>query len=397
MKLFRGMFATLALAGAGALADSAASAATLDRYYRLGDDPAEATTNGGPVGNGLPVNATRDSQGVAGQAQLIHLQAVNTPTYRTITGRPDGGGGLGIEFNGAQQEYLRGPNLNDPAASISAVHPDATLNYTNVFDRGMQFWARPASTAVQTLVMDSNQHGVRIDSSGRFSMRYAGIDYPSTVSVVPNTWYHIEVVRPATFVNGSRMYINGIAVAAAPGGYNTDLADLVIGSNTAGDDLAFTGGTMEFYSGIIDELKMFVIGQAPASGSKPAADYGAFNFATDNDFAAFTLSGVPGDLNNDGALTPADKDAFIAGWLTRKVVNGIPVGDLVTFGQGDLNFDGITNIHDLVLMQSSLSGAGIGAITAADLQGLSIPEPSTAILLLACAAGLSWTRHGRRS
>jgi hypothetical protein len=269
-------------------------------------------------------------------------------------------------------------------ASISFTGPGATLNYNTIFDRGLQFWARPTSTAVQTLVMDSNQHGVRINSNGKFSMRYANTDYESTLTASPNTWYHIEVVRPATFANGSRMFVNGIAVAAAPGSYNVDESHLVVGANTAGTANTFTGGTAEFYSGIIDDLKMFVIGQAPlcttaespfCNPSRPAANFGSFNFATDNEYADFVLTGVPGDINNSGGLTQADKDAFIAGWMNRKTVNGIQVGDLQTFGMGDLNFDGITNIFDLALMQSALSGAGMGGITEAELLRGAVPEP----------------------
>lgn len=400
MNICRWILTTLAVAAASLYTLPSASASTLDRNYRLGDDPSEATTNGGPVGNGLAVNFTRDSQGVAGQAQLIHLTAVNTPTYRTITGRPDGGGGLGIEFNAAQSEYLHGLNLGDPNASVSHTHPDATLNYNQIFDRGLQFWVRPTSTSVQTLVMDTNQHGVRIDATGRFSMRYANVDYASNVSVVPNTWYHVEVVRPATSANGSRMFVNGIAVAAAAGSYGVDSSQLVVGSNTAGTDTSFTGGTTEFFSGIIDDLEMFVIGMAPANTTppRPAANYGTFNFATDNAFAADPdtgLSGVLGDLNDSGSLTQADKDAFIAGWMDIKLVNGIQVGDLSTYAQGDLNFDGITNIFDLALMQSALPGAGLGGITEEDLFGSSVPEPAAATLVLFAAAAFAFFRRPR--
>lgn len=392
MNACRWILTTLALAAASLSAVSNANASTLDRNYKMGDDAQE--TNGGPVGNGLPVTTvTRDSQGVPGQAQLVHLAAVSSPVYRTISGRPDGGTGLGIEFSAASQQYLRGFNLGDPALSISTTDPLATLNYTGIADRGLQFWVRPTSTAVQTLVMDTNQHGVRINSNGKFSMRYGNVDFESTVSVVPNTWYHIEVVRPNTFANGSRMFVNGLAVAAAPGGYGADPAELVVGSNTAVDASL---GTLEHFSGIIDDLKLFVIGTStartgPSPPALPAQVFGSFNFATDNDYV-FDVDtglkgapgGVAGDVTNDGLLTNADKTAFIAGWLKRQTVNGIQVGDLTSHLQGDLNFDGITNIFDLALLQTALSGAGIGTITVADFHG--VPEPSTAILAILAVA-----------
>jgi hypothetical protein len=214
---------------------------------------------------------------------------------------------------------------------------------------------------------------------------------------MPNNWYHVEVVRPAGAAGGSRMYVNGIAVAAAAGAYNVDAADLVVGSNTAGDETNFTGGTEEFFSGVIDDLKMFVIGQAPATDAppRPAADYGAFNPAIDNDFIASTITGikgVAGDVTNDGILNQADKDAFISGWLDRRVVNGIQVGDLMSRANGDLNLDGITNLHDLVLLQNALPAAGLATITAAELQS-AVPEPASIIMVL--IAGLVKVRRRR--
>ena len=227
-------------------------------------------------------------------------------------------------------------------------------------------------------------------------MRYNGVDFDSSLAVVPNTWYHVEVVRPATAANGARMFVNGVAVAAAPGGYDDDWADLVVGANTAGDDggthasipspVGFTGGTNEFFSGIIDDLKMFVIG---TSTSTTPVNYGTFSLAVDNQYVASPISGIKGiagDVTNDGVLNQADKDAFIAGWMDRRLVNGIQIGDMASRAQGDLNLDGITNISDLLLLQNALPGAGLGAITAAELSG--VPEPATAVLLLMTALAL---------
>jgi hypothetical protein len=368
---------------------AAVHAATLDRHYRMGDDPAEGAAAGGAV------NSTFDSVGQPGQGQLVDLTAINTPTYSTITGRPDGGSGLGIQFNAAQMEYLHGFNLGFPEESFSSVNhhtiAGGALDYDGISNRGLQFWVRPTSTAVQTLVMDTNQHGVRINANGRFSMRYAGTDYESTQAVTPNTWYHVEVVRPAGAGNGSRMYVNGVAVAAAPGDYpKNDWADLTVGTNTAGDDQpspGFTGGTAEFFSGIVDELKMFVIGTSTAT---TPTNYGGFSITTDNDFVASPVTGiknVAGDVTNDGLLNQADKDAFIAGWMDRRIVGGFQIGDMASRAQGDLNLDGITNIQDLLVFQNALSGAGIGTITAADLQG-NVPEPSTLLLMMMTLAFL---------
>lgn len=366
----------LVLALASFTVTQVVQASTLDRNYKMGDDASE-----GAVANGA-VSTTFDSQGEPGMNQLVDLTAVNSPVYREITGRPDGAGGKGIEFNAAQQSFLHGPSLGDPAVSYSSIGGSGTLNYTGIVNRGFQFWVRPTSTAVQSLVMDTNQHGARINEAGKFSMRYAGADYESTVAVSPNTWYHVMVVRPFGAANGSRMFVNGDVVAAVTGGYNDDTSHLVVGANTAGEEDNFTGGTSEFFSGIIDDLKMFVMGVSDAPDS---VDWGVFNVATDNDFIADVLTGVAGDLTNDGVLNQADKNAFIAGWLDERIVGGVRVADLASYKQGDINFDGITDIADLAIFQGALSGAGIGAITAAELQG--VPEPSTALLLLVAVFG----------
>jgi hypothetical protein len=214
-------------------------------------------------------------------------------------------------------------------------------------------------------------------------MRYNNVDYESTQAVTPNTWYHVEVVRPAGAGNGSRMFINGVAVAAAPGGYDDDWADLTVGTNTAGDDQlspGFTGGTTEFFSGIVDELKMFVIG---TSTSSTPVNYGTFSLTADNDYVASPVTGiknVAGDVTNDGVLNQADKDAFIAGWMDRRIVGGFQIGDMASRAQGDLTLDGTTNIQDLLLLQNALSGAGLGTITADELGG--VPEPAATVLLL---------------
>jgi hypothetical protein len=196
------------------------------------------------------------------------------------------------------------------------------------------------------------------------------------------------------------MFINGAAVAAAPGGYNDDWADLTVGTNTAGDDQAspgFTGGTTEFFSGIVDELKMFVIG---TTTSTTPVSYGNFSLLADNDYVASPVTGiknVAGDVTNDGVLNQADKDAFISGWMDRRIVGGFQIGDMASRAQGDLNLDGITNIKDLLLLQNALAGAGLGAISLDDLEG-GVPEPSAAVLVplgIALVTGLGRSRTRR--
>jgi hypothetical protein len=385
---------------AAALFAGSAHGSTLDRQYRLGDNG-----DSPPASNGSVVGTSYDNAGALGSNQLHDLVGVGGPVYRTIAGRPDGVTGLGIEFSGSGQ-YLRAARLGLPSTSASAVGGafGGTLNYNGISNRGLQFWVQPQATRAQTLVMDTNQHGARISASGAYSMRYAGVDYDSAVAATPNVWRHVMVVRPDGAANGARMFVNGVAVAAAPGGYDgADTSDLVVGANTDGDDglsggLGFLGGTEEFFDGIIDDLDLFVIGRSTASAGPPplpAVDFGPFSFAVDNAFAAFTLSGVAGDVTNDGVLDAADKTAFIAGWMSEKRVNGIRVGDLETLGKGDLNFDGVTDVFDLARMQQALAAAGVATIASGDLLGVAVPEPTCGWLAAAALASAAGRRRRR--
>jgi hypothetical protein len=372
MNSRRQILTSLILIAASMLPAAIASAnGTLIRWHKLGEDDLEGVMD--PVDNNDPVTSTSDSpvpdiNGIQ-DVQALDLNATNMPVYRTISGRLDGVGGIGIEFAAAQ--YLSGQSLNWPQESALSDTQGGLYDLSGIADRSLQFWARPTSTAVQTLVMDTNQHGVRINSNGKFSMRYDSLDYESTVTVVPNTWYHIEVVRPAGPGSGSRMFVNGnaVVIGGTQDDYNGDqVTSLTVGSKTTVDG--------EFYSGIVDDLRMSVFGTTTNGWN-----YGSYNFAADNAYAASPVSGikgVAGDVTNNGVLDGADKTAFVAGWMQKRLVNGIQVGDMTSRGQGDLNLDGITNIQDLLLLQNALIGAGMGPITADELSG--VPEPTTALL-----------------
>jgi hypothetical protein len=383
MNIRRWNLTALALVATGMIVASAASAKTIDRDYRMGE------TEGGSAPNA--VTTTFDNAGTPGTGTFIDLLGVNSPTYVTITGRPDGAGGVGVQFNAASSQYLKALRLGFPETSTSAGKPAPAQadNFTNIYDRGLQFWVRPGTPPVsglaQTVVMDTNQHGVRIGADGKFSMRYNNLNFATDVTATPGTWFHIEVVHPKGDRKGSRMYINGVAKANAGGGYDTaDDSALVVGSNTAGIGVIapqFTGGTTEFFTGVIDDLQLFVLG----FNGRPVGGHGDFNFEADNAFADFTMSGVPGDVNNAGGFTAADVTAFIAGWGKENVVNGQRVGDIVSHGQGDLNYDGVTDVTDLKIIQNLLPAAGLPLITAAQL---GVPEPST-IMLALLAAGVA--------
>ncbi len=420
-----------------AFATTAPAVALLDRFYQFGDSPDELTTDGGFTfraampGELVPTNSiftTFDEAFTQFDADESITLTVNTgpqpgnnPAYVSTATRPDGNGGIGIDFDGTD-DFMNSVRLGLPSTSFT--HNNATNNYdyTGVSNRGYQLWVNidpftAGPTAAQTIVADTNQHVARINEAGNLEMVYAGNAYDSGVNVEAGGWYHLMVVRPAGAAGGSRFYINGEVKAFGPGGYNgADDADLVIGANTAGDGgsgenpQGFLGGTDEFFGGVVDDLKMFVIGSVtlgpnPNNSNIVEAFTSTFNPGVDNDFINFKLteptgSVVAGDLNLDGvfdggSLAGLDRAAFLGGWFENQLFNGVAVGDLNSYAKGDLDFDGRIGINDLLAFQTLISGAPGGlAITPGELAGgTTVPEPTTLVLVGIALGGLALARR----
>jgi hypothetical protein len=378
------------------VASAAAQAAvTVDRNYRFGDDPAEFAANsvGGVVGAGTG-NVTYDSAGVTATGTLHDLEQGNGPLYAHVgpsgLARPGATANQrGITFDGLD-DYLRGLRLGLPSTTASSTTGGGTLNYKGLSNRGFQLWVRPSvagTGTLQSVVLDTNQHGVQITAANRWSLRYNGANALSTEPVTFDAWSHVMVVRAygATGANsGSVLYINGKAVAAAAGNYNVNQEfSLVVGADT-GDGVGDPFGSAEFFNGTLDDLSMFVLGK-----TTDGVDRGTFNFRTDNGWAATHLNNVAGDVNQDGSLTPADVTAFVAGWGSVNLVNGLRAGDVTTILDGDLNFDGITNLADAALLNVALDTLGLPAL---DASALPVPEPAKSAL----AAALWLSALGRR-
>jgi hypothetical protein len=401
------------------VAVEAAGARTVDRLYRFGDDPREnpvvgslmtAKTPQAPFTNAMTI----DSAGTVGAGQqVVNLLAGSTgvPTYVAVTGRPDGVGGVALNFNGANtaagRNRVTGQRLGTPETSISSTVSGGSLNYFFALDRGFQFWARPSvvpntgsglDSDTDQMVMDTNNHGALIDSFGRYTMRYNGIDYPGVgtqAQAVVNDWAHIMVVRPERTNPFSVMYVDGVATAAVRGDYSrtipplgtvndiADTAPLVVGGRTV--VASQTGvGTTRNYSGIIDDLEMFVVGLGPGG------DFGEFDFATDNLYAARFKPTNPLDLaGGDGLVTLSDVSVFVDNWLYQKSVNGVQVGDLETVARGDFDYSGVVDIADWRFLNDA--NPQLGAVAMAMIQ--STPEPSSTLLVAPLVAALGLVRR----
>jgi hypothetical protein len=298
-----------------------------------------------------------------------------------------------VTFDGLD-DFLRGSRLGFPGTTASSTYGGGTQNYKGLSNRGFQLWVRPDTAGmntVQNVVLDTNQHGARINAANNWVLRYNNADVTSTKAVAFNAWSHVMVVRAygSTGPNsGSIMYVNGEAVAAAAGNYNVNQDfSLVVGSDT-GDGAGDPFGTVEFFNGTMDDLTMFVLGK-----TVDGVDRGMFSFRTDNVWAATHLTAIAGDVNQDGSLTGADVTAFLAGWNNVKLVNGLRAGDMTTILKGDLNFDGVTNLADAGLLNAALAAAGLPAL---DVSALPVPEPSSPFVA-ASAACLAIAARRRRA
>ena len=401
----------LLMACFGILADRG-DAQTLDRWYRMGDDPIENAVAGALVpDSGF---GTRDSEGEAGMNQRIHLLGKSRlsptvrPKYVAINDRPDGVTGLGVELNplGPERAYLHTgftEALNFPERSPSSIFaPGGTIDFTVINDRGFQLWAKPTAVRESHIVMDTNQHGVLIDADNKFAMRYAEVDYATDITPVADTWYHLSVVRPFGPENGSIFYVNGVAEAAAIGQYNIefvvnedtpssnivdlDTSPLVVGASTGADH-----GLNNYFSGVVDDLEMFVMG---LNGTR---DFGEYEFVDDNGYAAFFKPAIDGDIDGDNDVTLTDATMFADNWLRTKLVEwtvdeqplSLVIGDLESRDWGDFNYDGIVDLADWAILNNQNPAAGARAW---DLIN-GVPEPNS---LLGLLIGFTWLLSRRR-
>ena len=393
----------IAILSIGTWLVSSVQGAGVDRDYTFGDDPLENAQNGMSVGSGSGADGTTfDSEGTFGDGSLVDLIANGFPVYdNSTTSRPLGGSGLGIRFDGVD-DYLNNERLGLPETSFSAAGGDnaGPLDYAGLANRGFQLWVNPSSAGssngfAQSIVADTNQHGVRISDSDTWVMRYAGTDVDSGVAVDFDQWSHVMVVRPFGTTgptSGSRLYVDGVAIAGAGGGYTgADDTNLVVGAST-GD----VPGTADFFTGILDDLELFVLG---TTTSDPPTVYGDFDAAVDNEWIANELLGVdPADVDLDGNVDGDDITAFLPTWETQFLVDGVQVGDWNSRQNGDLNIDGIVDLDDVFILHNGLRAAGsLNGFPFELLGGTEVPEPSTVSLLVALGFGLVVAQSRRLS
>lgn len=387
------------LIGLIACLDSLA-ATQADRLYRFGEDDLSSSGT---------VFDTFDSVFVDG-VSFVDAQDLtaggSSPAYVSLGGGglndplPGGvGSSVAVDFGGS--DFLIGAAFGNPSSTVSNTDANSPIlgDYDGLQGRGMQFWARPANAgggtaatgSTQTLISDGERHAVIIDANGLWRARYNNTFRTSTQAAAPDAWTHLMLVSP-TGTTGATFYIDGVAALGFTGNYSGGTNDLFVGARTN------TLGSEEFYTGAIDEVDMFVLGD---NGTVSAE----FRYAEDNDFftevflpaqGVFYSGGadwVVGDSDFDGDVDTADVNNLIGGWLSANtVVGGVQAGDYTSIMNGDFDVDGDVDREDFFLLRQA-NPAAVAAVLGAG----AVPEPAAG-LSLACVAGFcACRRRDRRS
>lgn len=95
------------------------------------------------------------------------------------------------------------------------------------------------------------------------------------------------------------------------------------------------------------------------------------------------LNGILGDVNQDGTIAGGgsgpsatdDISAFRAGWLSSSFTDVVD-----QFTHGDMNFDGVTNLLDALILHEAFTAAGTPISLHQLIVSKRVPEPSTLVL-----------------
>jgi hypothetical protein len=182
-------------------------------------------------------------------------------------------------------------------------------------------------------------------------------------------WTHLAVLRTG---GAGSLYVNGSVAATANGFFNTWPADITLGSDS---------NSAEPFAGVIDNFS--TVGTA-GFGVVVSTDLDVFA-----DLGLATPSGVAGDVDQDGDADQTDYNIWStnAGFDTE-----FGQGDLTTLIRGDVDQNGKVDFFDFRI----IAGAAAAAGATLSLADNAVPEPASALLLMAGLLAVSVVHPGGR-
>ena len=389
-------------------ATSARADVFVDRSYKLGDTPVEGASLGAVIGSGNVLGVAVDAADgpLAGDQQNLYVNG--NPTYVSVSDRPGASpGDLGGSFDGDGDYLLTPINLAVPSSVWDNTNYFPSTPFPEDFEgivvQGMQMWVKPNSATQnvrQDIIKNSGEHGISITENNTWGL-VADVPEPkeSGVPVAFDQWSHVMMVSGTldlaggTYQSGGALFVDGVVVRAHIANYEFhENQPLTIGAQQFEGDLggATPSDPEYFYHGLVDDVEVFVWGVNTSD-----RDFGTFNAGTDNEWIATQLAGfdvadvnLDGSVSGDGTGLPEEDDvsAMIQGWFSVREVSGVQIGDWVSRQDGDLNFDGITDLKDAFILREGLIASGLGALDFGLLTGHVVPEPaSTGLALLGVA------------
>lgn len=331
----------------------------------------------GPSPRPLPAGNLQDSVSSVALTAPAMQAVLGTASYANVANgspldSPAIGSQLALQFNG--NAYFddfntapgaRGVFVNE-ADYLANLPLDPGVNGFENFSLITQAWVRPNSAGMgtyQTVYQTGTEQGsVNITTDGFWEAAELGSVgiLTTTVPVAFDQWTHVGIFRGG---NGAEFYINGVLAAGnrnpdPPNFFNTFAGVISIG----GDDFGATP-----FNGLIDDFK--VMGTADGVVDPRIdmdywdrvirCDFNNDTTCTIADLNAMLQQGpiasgplvTPGqnqlyDLNEDGRIDLADRDAWLADAATQNGL-GSP------YKLGDANLDGVVDGSDFGIWNSN--------------------------------------------
>ena len=323
------------------------NAAEIVRLYPMGEDD-----NGVKIGEEAEFTADIMEFPADSGGEIVDL--IGFGTY--VAGRNEDSP-LAMSFNGTT-DFFQAPQF-DPR------------DFGGSFTALSQGWVKPSVDGdglPQTIwALGTDNGGVGITDDGFWQLNSGGSagSLKTETEVEFDEWVHLAVLRGG---NNGTLYLNGSVIGRNDGFWNRP-GELFLGAGP---------NEVDPFLGVIDDFAISGFGD------------GSFDPVVDIKFLdPSSLSGVLGDVDQDGIVNQADYDK----WSENVGFNnGLGTGDFSTLFRGDIDQNGIVNFFDFDIIRTEAMASG---------NALAVPEPRFSFVTLVISLLVMRRRvvrqHNRRS